>query len=124
MKNYIIQELFIWPHGYHFYTELGSQHFHFMLQKLFVVPSTAEQKKIPYARVNHNKYMVTDTVAYIGKLSTDLFCNLKSLIDKVSAIGVKVQFELKWELPLTQCSPVEHRLYKLMGNLPMVCIVV
>ncbi|RZF40999.1 hypothetical protein LSTR_LSTR006302 [Laodelphax striatellus] len=27
--------------------------------KLFVVPSTAEQSQIPYARVNHNKYMVT-----------------------------------------------------------------
>ncbi|XP_046660069.1 5'-3' exonuclease PLD3-like isoform X2 [Homalodisca vitripennis] len=34
--------------------------------KLFVVPSTAEQRKIPYARVNHNKYMVTDNTAYIG----------------------------------------------------------
>jgi len=34
--------------------------------KLFVVPSTAEQSKIPYARVNHNKYMVTDNTAYIG----------------------------------------------------------
>ncbi|XP_049582370.1 5'-3' exonuclease PLD3 [Syngnathus scovelli] len=34
--------------------------------KLFVVPTSAEQKRIPYARVNHNKYMVTDQVAYIG----------------------------------------------------------
>lgn len=34
--------------------------------KLFVVPVSAEQAKIPYARVNHNKYMVTDKVAYIG----------------------------------------------------------
>ncbi|XP_054289745.1 5'-3' exonuclease PLD3-like [Macrosteles quadrilineatus] len=34
--------------------------------KLFVVPETAEQSKIPFARVNHNKYMVTDTTAYIG----------------------------------------------------------
>ncbi|KAJ3619506.1 hypothetical protein MTP99_005183 [Tenebrio molitor] len=32
----------------------------------FVVPSDAEQRKIPYARVNHNKYMVTDNTAYIG----------------------------------------------------------
>lgn len=40
---------------------------HFRSQvKIFVVPSTPEQKKIPYARVNHNKYMVTDRVAYIG----------------------------------------------------------
>ncbi|XP_014247065.1 phospholipase D3-like isoform X2 [Cimex lectularius] len=34
--------------------------------KLFVVPSSADQSKIPYARVNHNKYMVTDNIAYIG----------------------------------------------------------
>ncbi|XP_018088791.1 5'-3' exonuclease PLD3 isoform X2 [Xenopus laevis] len=34
--------------------------------KIFVVPATEAQKKIPYARVNHNKYMVTDRVAYIG----------------------------------------------------------
>uniref|UniRef100_W5NC78 5'-3' exonuclease PLD3 n=1 Tax=Lepisosteus oculatus TaxID=7918 RepID=W5NC78_LEPOC len=34
--------------------------------KLFVVPATPSQKEIPFARVNHNKYMVTDKVAYIG----------------------------------------------------------
>ncbi|KAG9346303.1 hypothetical protein JZ751_006614 [Albula glossodonta] len=34
--------------------------------KVFEVSSTPEQLKIPYARVNHAKYMVTDRVAYIG----------------------------------------------------------
>ncbi|KAF8570439.1 hypothetical protein P879_02387 [Paragonimus westermani] len=35
--------------------------------RYFVVPSfTQEQKLIPYARVNHNKYMVTDNTGYIG----------------------------------------------------------
>ncbi|PNF33342.1 Phospholipase D3 [Cryptotermes secundus] len=34
--------------------------------KWFRVPSTPEQAKIPFARVNHNKYMVTDNAAYIG----------------------------------------------------------
>ncbi|KAJ8394067.1 hypothetical protein AAFF_G00054110 [Aldrovandia affinis] len=34
--------------------------------KVFEVSSTAEQEKIPFARVNHAKYMVTDRVAYIG----------------------------------------------------------
>ncbi|XP_044060260.1 5'-3' exonuclease PLD3 isoform X2 [Siniperca chuatsi] len=34
--------------------------------KIFTVPSTAEQLKIPFARVNHAKYMVTDRVVYIG----------------------------------------------------------
>ncbi|XP_054855470.1 5'-3' exonuclease PLD3 isoform X2 [Eublepharis macularius] len=34
--------------------------------RLFVVPANETQAKIPYARVNHNKYMVSDQVAYIG----------------------------------------------------------
>uniref|UniRef100_A0A3P8ZEG2 PLD phosphodiesterase domain-containing protein n=1 Tax=Esox lucius TaxID=8010 RepID=A0A3P8ZEG2_ESOLU len=34
--------------------------------KVFEVPSTPEQEKIPFSRVNHAKYMVTDRVAYIG----------------------------------------------------------
>ncbi|KAF7666503.1 hypothetical protein LDENG_00106910 [Lucifuga dentata] len=34
--------------------------------RLFVVPANPKQKEIPFARVNHNKYMVTDRVAYIG----------------------------------------------------------
>ncbi|CAH0552868.1 unnamed protein product [Brassicogethes aeneus] len=32
----------------------------------FIVPSDKQQEKIPDARVNHNKYMVTDNTAYIG----------------------------------------------------------
>lgn len=35
-------------------------------QRRFVVPATEDQKKIPFGRVNHNKYMVTDNIAYIG----------------------------------------------------------
>ncbi|XP_053253672.1 5'-3' exonuclease PLD3 isoform X2 [Podarcis raffonei] len=34
--------------------------------RLFVVPANESQAKIPYARVNHSKFMVTDKVAYIG----------------------------------------------------------
>ncbi|MEE6491207.1 hypothetical protein FKM82_016129 [Ascaphus truei] len=46
---------------------LNNSKSHYSIEvKLFVVPATTEQKKIPYARVNHNKYMVTDRVAYIG----------------------------------------------------------
>lgn len=33
--------------------------------KLYIVP-VGNQSDIPYSRVNHNKYMVTDKVAYIG----------------------------------------------------------
>ncbi|KAJ8309467.1 hypothetical protein KUTeg_014341 [Tegillarca granosa] len=37
------------------------------ITRIFVVPAFTEaQKKIPYGRVNHNKYMVTDKTAYIG----------------------------------------------------------
>ncbi|XP_074861853.1 5'-3' exonuclease PLD4-like [Carettochelys insculpta] len=45
--------------------------------KLFVVPASAEQKLIPFSRVNHNKYMVTDRLAYIGtsNWSEDYFIN-------------------------------------------------
>ncbi|KAL0973683.1 hypothetical protein UPYG_G00209520 [Umbra pygmaea] len=34
--------------------------------KVFHVPSTPDQRKIPFSRVNHAKYMVTDRVVYIG----------------------------------------------------------
>jgi len=45
--------------------------------KLFEVPSTPAQKLIPYARVNHNKYMVTEKTAFIGtsNWSGDYFNN-------------------------------------------------
>uniref|UniRef100_A0A8C3SYS3 PLD phosphodiesterase domain-containing protein n=1 Tax=Chelydra serpentina TaxID=8475 RepID=A0A8C3SYS3_CHESE len=45
--------------------------------KLFVVPELVEQKLIPFSRVNHNKYMVTDHLAYIGtsNWSEDYFTN-------------------------------------------------
>lgn len=45
--------------------------------KWFRVPGTPQQEKIPFARVNHNKYMVTDNAAYIGtsNWSGDYFIN-------------------------------------------------
>jgi len=36
---------------------------------MFVVPELTN-KNIPFTRVNHNKYMVTETVAYVGKESS------------------------------------------------------
>ena len=38
-----------------------------LLQRLFRVPPVPG-KNIPYTRVNHNKYMVTDNAAYISEL--------------------------------------------------------
>lgn len=45
--------------------------------KLFEVPADESQKKIPYARVKHDKYMVTDNGLYIGtsNWSPDYFIN-------------------------------------------------
>ncbi|XP_067877794.1 5'-3' exonuclease PLD3-like [Heterodontus francisci] len=45
--------------------------------RIFKVPATEKQKKIPFSRVNHNKYMVTDRIAYIGtsNWSEDYFIN-------------------------------------------------
>ncbi|XP_044879102.1 5'-3' exonuclease PLD3-like isoform X3 [Mauremys mutica] len=45
--------------------------------KLFVVSASLVQKLIPFSRVNHNKYMVTDRLAYIGtsNWSEDYFTN-------------------------------------------------
>uniref|UniRef100_A0A915BBJ6 PLD phosphodiesterase domain-containing protein n=1 Tax=Parascaris univalens TaxID=6257 RepID=A0A915BBJ6_PARUN len=34
--------------------------------KFFAIPSNEQQKEISFARVNHNKYMVTDRIAYVG----------------------------------------------------------
>jgi len=49
-----------------------------ILVKIFTVPSfSVRQSKIPFARVNHNKYMVTDKSAYVGtsNWSGDYFTN-------------------------------------------------
>lgn len=37
-----------------------------LFQRRFIVPADEDQGQIPFARVNHNKYMVTDNTAYIG----------------------------------------------------------
>lgn len=51
--------------------------FKMLFQRRFICPGTDDQMKIPFARVNHNKYMVTDNVAYIGtsNWSADYFIN-------------------------------------------------
>ncbi|KAM9354368.1 5'-3' exonuclease PLD4 [Pholidichthys leucotaenia] len=50
----------------HSLASMNSPHHHINIQiKMFIVP-VGNQSDIPYTRVNHNKYMVTDEVAYIG----------------------------------------------------------
>lgn len=62
------------------------------LQRRFRIPATDDQAKIPFARVNHNKYMVTDRTAYIGmalfyifKIETKIY--LVNFIMQVHQIG-------------------------------------
>ncbi|XP_070698521.1 5'-3' exonuclease PLD4 [Pempheris klunzingeri] len=50
----------------HSLASMNSPRQHISIQiKLYIVP-VGNQSDIPYSRVNHNKYMVTDKVAYIG----------------------------------------------------------
>ncbi|XP_063850084.1 5'-3' exonuclease PLD3-like isoform X3 [Scylla paramamosain] len=62
--------------------------------RLFVVPAyTPEQKQVPFGRVNHNKYMVTDQVAYIGtsNWSADYFINTGGIGLVVNETGTQTQ---------------------------------
>lgn len=50
------------------------QYFH-IPQRLYIVPE-GNETNIPYTRVNHNKYMVTDNVGHIGELQTSKMFHL------------------------------------------------
>ncbi|XP_050689368.1 5'-3' exonuclease PLD3-like isoform X2 [Eriocheir sinensis] len=67
------------PHFLRSLADISSNHTHVDIQaKLFVVPAfNKEQRNVPFGRVNHNKYMVTDKAAYIGtsNWSADYFIN-------------------------------------------------
>ncbi|KAL4631506.1 phospholipase D4-like [Arapaima gigas] len=60
--------------------------------KVFEVPSKDDQLKIPFARVNHAKYMVTDRVAYIGtsNWSEDYFTQTAGVGLVVNQTGITV----------------------------------
>ncbi|PIO71642.1 phospholipase D domain protein [Teladorsagia circumcincta] len=76
--------------------------------KLFTVPSSEEQQKIPFARVNHNKYMVTDRAAYVGtsNWAGDYFISTAGVGVAMTSVGGKgvVQqlqavFDRDWNSP-------------------------
>ncbi|KAM9318541.1 5'-3' exonuclease PLD3 isoform 2-T2 [Pholidichthys leucotaenia] len=92
--------------------------------RLFVVPASPRQKKIPYARVNHNKYMVTDKIAYIGtsNWSGDYFVNTAGsalIVNQTTSQSpnttvqsqLKAVFERDWDsdysTPVTQHSDLK-----------------
>ncbi|XP_049433120.1 5'-3' exonuclease PLD3 [Epinephelus fuscoguttatus] len=89
--------------------------------RLFVVPASPKQRDIPFARVNHNKYMVTDKIAYIGtsNWSGDYFVSTAGsalVINQTASQSpeqtvqsqLKAVFERDWDsaysTPLTQHS--------------------
>ncbi|XP_077174793.1 5'-3' exonuclease PLD3 isoform X2 [Paroedura picta] len=73
--------------------------------RLFVVPANETQARIPYARVNHNKYMVSDQVAYIGtsNWSGDYFLHTagSALVVKQSRAEAGDQMTIRDQLQAT-----------------------
>ncbi|KYM89583.1 Phospholipase D3 [Atta colombica] len=55
----------------------------------FIVPTDPHLNKIPYARVNHNKYMVTDVAAYVGtsNWSGDYFIDTAGIGTVFESVG-------------------------------------
>lgn len=73
-------------------------------QRRFIVPSTPDQDKIPYARVNHNKYMVTDRAAYVGTSNWygDYFVDTAGVAivtDGALLVSLRALFERDWASP-------------------------
>ena len=74
----------------------------FLLQKLFKVPMTKHQAEIPYIRVNHNKFMVTESTAYVGtsNWAADYFLYTGGISQIINDTAVQAQvqavFERNW----------------------------
>lgn len=89
----------------------------------FVVPTNSDFDKIPFSRVNHNKYMVTDATAYIGtsNWSGDYFINTAGIGTVFETIGDQTLDNLRQQL-----ENIFHRdwnseySYSLNGSLPFV----
>ena len=98
-----------------FVASLGELGHAFTIQtRKFVVPQLPPGRIVPFSRVNHNKYMVTDKVAYIGtsNWSGDYFINTAGVglhINQEMIIRqLKAIFIRDWESQYTH--PIyEHR---------------
>lgn len=66
----------------------------------FIVPTNPDFDKIPFSRVNHNKYMVTDAAAYIGtsNWSGDYFINTAGIGTVFESIGDQTSENLRQQL--------------------------
>ncbi|XP_026859364.2 5'-3' exonuclease PLD3 isoform X1 [Electrophorus electricus] len=94
--------------------------------KVFEVPSTQEQLQIPFARVSHAKYMVTDGVVYIGtsNWSENYFSQTAGVGLVINQTGSKVEkgqqtvhhqlqeiFQRDWNSAFSQTLTDEHAEY-------------
>ena len=67
--------------------------------RIFTVPANEQQKKIPFTRVNHAKYMVTDEIAYIGKQEAEpqeirkIFVKVVEVKPNLTIFRQKTEFE-------------------------------
>ena len=95
---------------------------HLVLQKFYKVPPYS--KEIPYTRVNHNKFMVTDSVAYVGtsNWSADYFTGTAGIgyvineTETGNTVRAQLQavFERNWDSNFTisvNCNQWDHIRY-------------
>ncbi|XP_077255467.1 5'-3' exonuclease PLD3 isoform X2 [Temnothorax americanus] len=66
----------------------------------FIVPTNSSLDKIPYGRVNHNKYMVTDIAAYIGtsNWSGDYFIDTAGIGTVFESVGHQSNDNIRQQL--------------------------
>ncbi|XP_014480692.1 PREDICTED: phospholipase D3-like [Dinoponera quadriceps] len=66
----------------------------------FIVPTNPRWDKIPFSRVNHNKYMVTDVAAYIGtsNWSGDYFINTAGIGTVFENVGHQTKDGIRQQL--------------------------
>ncbi|XP_017799129.1 PREDICTED: phospholipase D3-like [Habropoda laboriosa] len=89
----------------------------------FVVPTDSHFEKIPFSRVNHNKYMVTDTAAYIGtsNWSGDYFINTAGIGTVFETTGDETSDNLRQQLKdIFDRDWYSEYSYTLNGSLPVV----
>ncbi|XP_043088405.1 5'-3' exonuclease PLD4 isoform X2 [Puntigrus tetrazona] len=81
--------------------------------KVFVIPA-GNRSHIPYSRINHNKYMVTDEVAYVGtsNWSADYFDTTAGvgLVLSQDALGGSLHQQLRAVFDRDWSSRYSHRL--------------
>ncbi|CAK9831259.1 5'-3' exonuclease PLD3 [Anthophora retusa] len=89
----------------------------------FVVPTDSHFDKIPFSRVNHNKYMVTDSATYVGtsNWSGDYFINTAGIGTVFETTGDQTPGNLRQQLEdIFDRDWNSEYSYALNGSLPAV----